>query len=77
MEFLERPRSVAGPFSSLIVYLFGNDIGRARAFFTLSDLELDLLALIEGCVACGLDLRMMDKQVFPAVVWINEAKALT
>jgi hypothetical protein len=77
MESLERPRFAAGPFSSLVVFLFGDDVGRARTFFALSDLKLDLLALIEGCVACGLDLRVMDKQVFPAVVRINEAKALT
>ena len=74
---MERPRSVAGPFSSLIVYLLGDDIGRTWTFFALPDLELDLLALIEGGVTCGLNLRMVNKQVFSTIIRVNEAKTLT
>lgn len=47
---MERPYSSAGPFSSLIAYLLGDDVCRARAFFALPDLELDLLAFVESGV---------------------------
>ena len=43
-------------FSSLIVSLLGNDVGRTWPFSALSDLEFDLLALVEGGVTCRLDL---------------------
>ena len=77
METMERPRSGAGPFSSLIAYLLGDDVRRARAFFALSDLELDLLALVESRVAWSLDLWMMDKQILSTVIGVNEAKTFT
>jgi hypothetical protein len=77
METMERPRFGAGPFSSRIVYLLGDDVGRTWAFFALPDLEFHLLALIEGCVSGCLDLGMVDKQIVSAVIRINEAKTFT
>lgn len=50
IERWKGPTSKQGLFSSLIADLLGDDVRRARAFFALSDLELDLLALVEGGV---------------------------
>ena len=43
----KRPCLLAGPFDFLAVLLAGDYIGRTRAFFALSDFELDFLAFIE------------------------------
>jgi len=64
-------------FSSLVVCLLGDYVGRTRAFSALSDLELDLLALVERCIARRLDLRVVDKQILPPVIRVDEAKPLT
>jgi hypothetical protein len=63
-------------FWSLAVWLARNYVGRAGALLALSDFELDLLPFIERGVAGRLDLRMVDKQIFAAVVRDYEAKSL-
>ncbi len=79
MEHIKRPcfRGRASWFSNFVVRLAGDYISRTRAFFALSDLELDLLTFIERCIAGCLNLRVVDEQIFAAIVGINEAIALT
>ena len=55
--FLEEPVS----FPVLCFELAGGDVRRARAFFALSDLELDLLAFVKTGVTVHLDFRMMNE----------------
>lgn len=52
-------------------------VGRTGTFFPLSDLELDLLPLIERCVTGCLDLRVVDKQIITAVIRCNKTISLT
>ena len=54
-----------------------NYIGRARAFFAFSDLEFNFLAFIERCVPGCLNLRVVNKQIVAAVVWLDETESLT
>jgi hypothetical protein len=79
MEHMKRPcfRGRASWFSSFVACLAGDYIGRTRAFFALSDLELDLLTFVERCIAGCLNFRVVDEQIFAAIVGINEAIALT
>ena len=62
--------------SSLVLWLDRGYVGRTRALLALSDLELDLLAFIQRCIACCLDLRVMDKQVIAAIVRGNKTISL-
>jgi hypothetical protein len=62
--------------SSLVLWLDRGYVGRTWAFLALSDLELDLLAFIQRCIACCLDLRVMDKQVIAAIVRGNKTISL-
>lgn len=79
MEHIKRPcfRNRASWFSSFAACLAGDYIGRTWAFFALSDLELDLLTFVECCIAVCLNFRVVDEQIFTAIVGINEAIALT
>jgi hypothetical protein len=70
------PFSRAFRFSSLVVCLAWDYIGRTWTFLALSDLELNLLAFIERSIARCLDIRVVDKQIFAAIIWINKAKTL-
>ncbi len=63
--------------SSIVVRLARDYVGCAWAFLALSDLEINLLAFIERCVAGCLDFRVMDKQIVAAVIRANKAKSLT
>jgi len=53
-------------------FLSRHNIDGTRAFFTLADLELNRLSLVEGGKAAHLYLRVMDKQVFIAVVGLDK-----
>lgn len=57
--------------------LAGRNVGRTRAFFPLSNFELDRLTLTERGVTRRFDLRMVDKQVLAAVRRADKAKTLT
>lgn len=46
---------------SFVVWLGRNYVSSTWAFFALSDLELDLLAFIETCIAFCLNFRVVDK----------------
>ena len=71
------PTVRAGPFHALVwLGLAGGDAVRARALLALSDFEVDRLALIEGGVALGFDLRVVDKQVFSTIRRANESETL-
>ena len=53
---------------SSIVWLDRTYVGRARAFFALSDLELDFLVFIECCITFCLYFRVVDKQIIAAII---------
>jgi hypothetical protein len=55
--------------SSLVVWLDRLYVGRTWAFLALSDLEIDLLAFIEG--------RVVDKEVVSAIIRGNKTKPLS
>jgi hypothetical protein len=57
--------------------LEGDYVGRAGAFFALSDFELHLLAFVERCIARCLNIRVMDKKIFATVVRVDKTKSLT
>jgi len=61
-------------FTVLCFGLAWYDVGRTGAFLTLSDHELDLLALGETGVAVRLDFRVMNEQVLTAGVGADEPK---
>ena len=69
-------RGRAFPGSSLGVWLDGSHARRTRTLLALSDSKLDLLAFIERGIALGLDLRVMDEQIFAALVRSDEAESL-
>ncbi len=73
-----RPRNLAGPlgFQRFSPYLSRDNVGCAWALLALSNLELDLLAFIERCVAGGLDFRMMDEQIIATVIRNNKTETL-
>ena len=76
----KRPRNQSGAFrfqASRLPGLAGDYVSRARAFLALSDLEFHLLAFVERCIARRLNIRVVDEQIFAAVIGVNEAKALT
>src|SRR4051812_9472434 len=52
------------------------DVLRLRALGTLGDLELDLLVLVQGLVALGLNRRVVNEDVVAAAVLSDEAEAL-
>src|ERR1700743_509598 len=56
--------------------LEGGYSDRLRAFRSLSDFELDSLILFKGAVTAALDLRVVDEDVFRAVVRCNESEPL-
>jgi len=56
--------------------LAGDYVGRTRAFFALPDLEFHLLAFVERCIARRLNLRVVDKQIFAAIIRVNKAESL-
>ncbi len=58
-------------------FLFGNYVGRAGPFFTLTNFELDRLAFIKICIAAGLYFRMMDEEIFAAPIRSDKTKTLT
>jgi len=71
------PAIAAGPsYAQILLGLARGDVVRTRALLALSDLEIDRLALIERGVALGLDLRVMDKQIFSAIRRADKAKPL-
>jgi len=55
--------------------LAGDYVGRTRAFFALSDLELNLLALLKIGVAGALDFRVMNEQIIAAIIGADKSKA--
>ena len=55
--------------------LAGDDVGRTRAFFALSDLELHPLAFLKTGVARRLDLRVMNEQIILGVIGFDKTKA--
>ncbi len=71
---MKRSPLVFGPDKVGGVGLARNYISRTRAFFALSDLEVNLLPLFEIGIAGGLDFRVMDKQVLTAAVGGNKSK---
>ena len=79
MKYMKRPcfGGRASWFSSFAACLAGDYVGRAGAFLALSDLELDLLAFIERCIAGCLNLGVVDEQILAAIVGIDEAITLT
>ena len=54
--------------------LAGDDVGRTRTFFALSDLKLHLLAFVKRGVAAHLDFRMMNEQILAGVVGSDKSK---
>src|SRR3954451_13372152 len=54
----------------------GADVLRLRALRALRDVELDLLVLVQGLVALGLDGRVVHEDVVAAVLLRDEAEAL-
>ena len=62
--------------SSLVVWLYRGYVGRTWAFFALSDLEFDLLAFIEGSIACRLNFRVVDKKVLATIIRANKTQSL-
>ena len=67
---------ISPDFWSFAVLLARNYIGRTGPLLALSDLELDLLAFVERCIASSLDFRVVDKQILAAVIRDYEAKSL-
>jgi len=61
-------------FLSYCSGLAGDYVGRTRAFSALSDLELDLLALIKIGIAGRLDFRVVDEQIFAATIGADKSK---
>ena len=62
---------------SLGVLLDRDYVGCTRAFFALSDHELDFLSFVERCIARCLDFRVVDKQVIAAAIRGDKTKSLT
>ena len=56
--------------------LAGDHVRRAGTLSTLTDGELDLLVFVKCCVAFGSDFRVVNEEVFAAVIRSNEAKSL-
>ena len=50
-------------------------VGRTRAFFALSDLELNFLAFLKIGVAGRLDFRVMNEQIIAAIIGRDKSKA--
>jgi hypothetical protein len=75
----EKAQYWVGLFALLILaaWLARDNVGRAGTLFALSDFKLDLLAFIECCIASCLDFRVVDKQIFAAVIRDNKTKSLT
>jgi hypothetical protein len=48
-------------FRFTVFELARDDVGRTRAFFALSDLELHLLAFIKSGITFSLDFRVMNE----------------
>ena len=55
----------------------GANILSLGALLALSDLELDLLALVEGVVAAALDLRVVNEHIRSATFLLDESEALS
>jgi hypothetical protein len=69
----KKPCHSAEPFDSFALFrLYWGYIVGTWAFFALSDLEINLLVLIEICVTDSLNFRMMDEQVIAAVIGSNK-----
>ena len=58
-------------------WLTRNYVCRTWAFFALADLEFNLLAFIERCVAGGFYFRIMDENIIAAVIRSNKTISLT
>jgi hypothetical protein len=56
--------------------LFRRHADSTGAFFALAYLEFDRLTFLKVRVAAGLNLRMMDEEVFAAVIGDDKSKAL-
>lgn len=54
----------------------GANVLSLGALLALSDLELDLLALVEGLVAAALDLRVVNEHIRSATFLLDESEAL-
>jgi hypothetical protein len=71
------PAIAAGPsYAYAVLGLARGDVVRTRALLALSDLKIDRLTLIEGGVARGFDLRVVDEQVVSAIRRSDETKSL-
>src|SRR5206468_1179318 len=57
------------------LYLSDGDVGRARPLRAVDDLELHLVALVEGAETLGADLRVVDENVRTTLAR-EEAEAL-
>src|SRR3954470_23672687 len=64
------------PGSAFVRESDGANVLRLRALGALRDVELDLLVLVQGLVALGLDRRVVHEDVVAAVLLRNEAEAL-
>jgi len=56
--------------------LAGRNVGRTGTLLAFSDFKVDRLAFVEGGIARGFDLRVVDKQVLAAVRRADEAESL-
>jgi len=64
-------------FTACCLSLAGDYVGRTGTFSAFSDLEFDILAFIERCIAGRLNFRVVNKQIIATTVRLDEAKALT
>ena len=62
-------------FPAFCLGLAGDDISRTGTFFALSNLELHPLAFLKGGIAVRLDFRVMNEQIFTAVIGSDKSKA--
>jgi hypothetical protein len=63
-------------FKPWCLVLYGGYAGRARTLLALPDCKLDLLTLIERGIALCLDLRVVDEQVFAALIRSDKTESL-
>ncbi len=54
--------------------LFGHDVNGTRAFFALADIKRHGLTFLKVGVATHFNLRMMNEQLFAAIIGDNESK---
>ena len=69
-------RESRGLYSGLIFgVLLRDDVDGTGAFFALTDIERHRLAFLKVGVAAHLNLRMMNKQLFAAIIGDDESKS--